>query len=352
MQILYLFEKIKNPICDFLFSAITLFGDEILLMVIAILLFWCTNKRSGYYMLVSGFFGILVNQTLKLACKIRRPWIKEPRFYDKITDSVREAASGYSFPSGHSQNAVTVFGSIYLTSKKKWLKILCIIGAVLVPVSRMYLLVHTFWDVLAGSACAILILLLLENLFKDDKTFHKAMPYMIAALTVCTAAFFVYTTFIPHKILTVDDKINLESAMKNARTLLGCSLGLILVYPLDRFVIKFDTKASWYAQVLKVVIGFAVVLCIKEFTKTPLTYIIGEEYERVVRYFLIIAFGGALWPMTFKYFAKMKIPALDCFGEKVSSFFAKKELAPVEDIPKTKKVNAGVKNQNTSKKKR
>ena len=75
MQLLYWFEKIRNPFLDFVFSAITHLGDEIALMFIAIVIFWCFNKRSGYYVLVSGFFGIIINQFLKLACKIPRPEI-------------------------------------------------------------------------------------------------------------------------------------------------------------------------------------------------------------------------------------------------------------------------------------
>ena len=35
-----------------------------------------------------------------------------------------------------------------------------------------------------------------------------------------------------------------------------------------------------------------------------------------------IAFGGALWPYMFRYINKIKIPALDRFGEKVKDFFA------------------------------
>ena len=123
MQLLYLFEKIRNPVFDFFFSTITYLGDELALMLIAIVLFWCVNKRSGYYMLVSGFFGIIVNQVMKLACKVPRPWVKDPNF--TIVEAAREAATGYSFPSGHTQNAVTVFGSLFLIGKKKWFKITC-----------------------------------------------------------------------------------------------------------------------------------------------------------------------------------------------------------------------------------
>ena len=317
MQILYLFEKIRNPIFDFFFSTITYLGDELALMLIAIILFWCVNKRSGYYMLVSGFFGIIVNQVMKLACKIPRPWVVDPNF--TIVESAREAATGYSFPSGHTQNAVTVFGSLFLVGKKKWFKITCLSLATLVGVSRMYLGVHTIWDVVAAAGCAVVILLLLEDLFLTDEVFHKWMPYLSAALALGSIAFFLYACiFTPE---TSD--ANVVSARKNSMTLLGCAAGLLVVYPLDRCVIKFENKSSWYVHVIKVVLGFVIVLLIKELVKIPLTALLGQ-YERPVRYFIIILFGGAGWPYMFRYLNKIKIPALDRFGEKVKVALCKK----------------------------
>ena len=323
MQLLYWFEKIRNPFLDFIFSAITYLGDEIALMLIAIVLFWCVNKRSGYYMLVSGFFGILVNQTLKLACKVPRPKVIDPSF--TIVESAEAAAQGYSFPSGHTQNAVTVFGSIFLLARKTWVKILAVVIAALVGVSRMYLGVHTIWDVVAAAGCAIIILLLIEELFKDDEIFHKAMPYISAALVLGSIGFFLYASvFTPESL----DK-NVLSAKENSLTLLGCALGLVLVYPLDRFVIKFDTKSTWYGNVIKVVGGFIIVMLLRSL-KGPLHSLIGE-YERPIRYFLIIAFGGAGWPFMFRYINKIKIEALDNFAVKIRSVFdksAKPEVVP------------------------
>lgn len=328
MKILYWFEKIRNPFLDFVFSGITHLGDEIALMLIAIILFWCVNKRSGYYMLVSGFFGIIVNQVLKLACKIPRPEKIDTRF--TIVESAREAAQGYSFPSGHTQNAVTVFGSIFLLAKKTWVKITAIVIATLVGVSRMYLGVHTIWDVIAAAGCAIIILLILEELFANDEIFHKVMPYISAALTLASIGFFLYAVvFTPE-----NTDPNVLSAKKNAIKLLGCSLGLLLVYPLDRFLIKFDTKSSWYGNIIKVVGGFAIVMLLRAL-KGPLTSILGN-YEGMVRYFLIIAFGGAAWPFMFRYINKIKVKALDDLGEKIKGIFVKRKevVEVVEEAPK------------------
>ena len=102
-------------------------------------------------------------------------------------------------------------------------------------------------------------------------------------------------------------------------------MGLVFVYFIDTRWTKFDTAAPWYAQIIKVVVGFGIVLAIKSGLSSPLTALFGNEYvARTVRYFLLVLFAGALWPITFKYFAKMKIKALDRFGERVTSLFTRR----------------------------
>ena len=64
MQFLYLLERIRAPWLDTVMSLITHLGSETLFMVIAITVFWCVNKRHGYYLLSVGFVGTLFNQAL------------------------------------------------------------------------------------------------------------------------------------------------------------------------------------------------------------------------------------------------------------------------------------------------
>ena len=75
---------------------------------------------------------------------------------------------------------------------------------------------------------------------------------------------------------------------------------------IDSKLIRFETNARWYAQILKLVLGLAGVLAIKTLLSDPLTELFGNEYiARAVRYFLIVMFAGGIWPITFKWFKKM-----------------------------------------------
>lgn len=65
----------------------------------------------------------------------------------QIVEAARADATGYSFPSGHTQNIVGTTASIFASRKETWVRIVCIVLMVLVPFSRMYLGVHTPLDV-------------------------------------------------------------------------------------------------------------------------------------------------------------------------------------------------------------
>ena len=80
MSVLYWLESIRNPFLDALMQFFTYFGEELLFIVLALAVFWCVDKREGYYLLFVGFVGTILNQFLKLLCHIPRPWVKDPSF--------------------------------------------------------------------------------------------------------------------------------------------------------------------------------------------------------------------------------------------------------------------------------
>ena len=110
----------------------------------------------------------------------------------------------------------------------------------------------------------------------------------------------------PEEVYLADAIHNLDSARENGFTLLGCALGFLVTYTVDLKWTKFDTRAVWWAQILKVIGGLALVVGVKALLKNPLNALLVNEYlARSVRYFLMVVVGGVLWPMTFKFFGKL-----------------------------------------------
>ena len=299
MAFLYLLEKIRVPGLNEFMLLITRLGEETAFLVAALILFWCVDKRSGYFAMAVGFIGTITNQFMKLAFRVPRPWVIDPNF--TILEQAREAAAGYSFPSGHTQNAVGTFGVIACISSRKWLKAAAITIAVLVPLSRMYIGVHTPLDVGVAAVLAVALVLLLKPVVYGDN--KRNMPILIAVMIVMAIAFLCYVEFWPFPADM--DAHNLASGYKNAYTLLGTLLGLLIVYIVDIKWLHFNTKAVWWAQILKVALGLCIVLAVKSGLKTPINFLFGEFVGRAVRYCLIVVIAGAVWPITFRYFGKL-----------------------------------------------
>jgi undecaprenyl-diphosphatase len=306
MSFLYLLEGIRNPVFDFLFSIITILGEETVFMAVGLIVFWCFSKYQGYYLLCSGFFGTLINQFLKIVCRVPRPWVLDPNF--TIVESAREAATGYSFPSGHTQSSVGLFGGIARANKQLYIKIAMIALCVLVPLSRMYLGVHTPADVLVSIAIATLIIFVAYPLFRRAESSPRVMYAILGTMLALVVAYvcFVCLYQFPADVYLPENVHNLEEARKNGMTLLGCMLGFLVVYTVDFKFSKFSTKAVWWAQIIKCVVGLGLVLAVKELTKSPLEALCGNALvARAVRYFLVAVIAGAVWPLTFKFFAKL-----------------------------------------------
>lgn len=318
MPFLYFLQSIRNPILDGFFALITHLGEETFFLVIAILFFWCVNKRDGYFILLTGLVGTVINQLAKLFFRIPRPWVLDPNF--DIVESARAEATGYSFPSGHTQNIAGTYGTIAAAKPKKWKSILCVAIILLVAFSRMYLGVHTPLDVIVSLLVAFGLIMLLRPVFKTEESFHKLMPVVVVCSVIVSLGFFGYVLWVSGD--TTLDSANYNSALKNACTLLGCTMALIPVYVIDRKVINFRTDGRWYAQLIKLALGLGGVLLIKSGLSSPLVAIFGNEYvARAVRYFLIVMFAGSVWPLTFKWFSQLRIDFMERFTDATKEKF-------------------------------
>ena len=305
MEVLYFFESIRNPFLDALMSILTFLGSEVGFLAFAIAFYWCVDKKRGYYIMSVGFLGVIVNQVMKILFMIPRPWVLDPEF--TVVDGAKEDAGGYSFPSGHTQNSTGTFGAILRFTKKNWLRIMCSAFILIVPITRMYLGVHTPLDVGVSLLIGGVIVLALYPVFELTRKNEKYMYILLGSFFAVTVAFalFAFLYVFPSDV----DQENLYELRKNACTLLGAVGGVLAIYPIETNFIKFNTKASLPIQILKLVVGLATVIGIKEGLKKLFVIIGGGDevlWMRSLRYFVIVAFAMGVFPLLFKLFAKLE----------------------------------------------
>ena len=295
MEVLYALESIRVPWLDTVMAAITHLGEETVFMVAALFVFWCVSKRHGYYLLAIGFAGTVLNQFLKLLFRIPRPWVLDSDF--TIVESARAQATGYSFPSGHTQNAIGTFGGIARFTRRKWVRVAAIVVAVLVPLSRMYLGVHTPLDVGVAAVIAVALVFALYPLMECSDSRNSVMGAVLAVMLALAAGYLLFVSLYPFPADV--DAANLASGVENAWKLLGATVGMLVGWWLDVRFIHFDTRAVWYVQLIKLVGGLALLLGIRAALKAPLAAALGAGAGGAVRYGVMVLFAAAVWPMVF-----------------------------------------------------
>lgn len=301
MDILYALEKIRTPFWNGVMSAVTQLGGEVIFIVAAVVVFWCVSKWEGYYLMTIAFCGTVLNQFLKLICRVPRPWVRDPNF--TIVESARAEATGYSFPSGHTQNAIGLFGGMARWGGRRWVRLGLTALALVIAFSRMYLGVHTPADVGVSLVLAAALVLGLYPLMRRAQEKPRYMGYVLAAMLVVSGAFVVFVEAYGFSADT--DAENLASGIGNAWKMLGAVAGMTLAWLLDRRYIHFETQAVWWVQVIKVVVGMALLLAIKSGLKAPLLALLGHEgLAGGVRYFLLVLVAGAVWPLVFRPMSK------------------------------------------------
>ena len=301
MQLLYAIQQIRTPLLDAFFSVITRLGEETILLVIGMLIIWCLDKKWGFRFLFAGLAGTALNQLLKAIFLIPRPWVLDPEF--EIVESAREAATGYSFPSGHTQSAGTVFGMIAMWLKRRKVTLACVVTILLVAFSRMYLGVHTPYDVGVSLLTSALTVFGMTALCERAKT-GKQKTALILGMVGFALVLVLYVTFAPKRAANVAEFD--AHGVENAWKLLGSMAGLAVAWYMDERYTHFETKAPFAVQALKLVVGFVLVMLVKEAGKPVLRALLdGHALAEAIRYFLMVIVGVGLWPMTFGRLARL-----------------------------------------------
>jgi undecaprenyl-diphosphatase len=148
LYVLNLMNNIQNPFLDILMLFFSFLGNDGLVWIFLILLmFFFTNSRK-----YAAVIAIALPVVMFLGNKILKNLFDRPRPFHTFPDLrvLVESSGTHSFPSSHTSVAFTVLG-IFLFFRLRY-KIPVLILAFGIAISRLYLNVHYFWDVIGGIA--------------------------------------------------------------------------------------------------------------------------------------------------------------------------------------------------------
>ncbi|MCL2069217.1 MAG: phosphatase PAP2 family protein [Oscillospiraceae bacterium] len=293
MELLRLIESIRTPFLDFLFDLITRLGEQTVAVAVFGAVFWCVNKQIGYGIGIAYFLSALTVQGMKLGFRVERPWVIDPTL--NPVPSALEYATGYSFPSGHTQSAAALLGALAAQIKKTPVRIACFTLAVLVAFSRMYLGVHTLSDVAVSLLLSFLFVWLAVKFLAAGSVSKKRELVMALSMLLYSAAAIVFASvmFAAGEI----EQAFLSDCLKAAGAAIGFAAGMYI----ERVYIRFSVSAKnilW--QGIKFILGFAGVLILQEGLKPILG---GGLAADAVRYFMMVFWMIALYPLILKRFA-------------------------------------------------
>ena len=297
MDFLRLLEGIRNPVLDSFFQWITYFGQEICILAVICLFYWCLDKRFAYRLGFIYFSAGLCIQTLKITFRIPRPWILDPEFHPVA--SAVPAATGYSFPSGHTQGGTCLFVPLALRSRKFWQKCLCILMFLAIGFSRMYLGVHTPKDVLTAMAVSLFFTAIIwkfgDSLLEENR--YTKMISVILLILSCLTAFYALLLF-RQNIIEVKYAADCCKAA-------GAGLGFAAGFYLERTYLNFCSRCRNVSHLLqRMTVGLLLTLVLK----LTLKFFLGDTlFMELLQYFFVVLFVMYGYPFLF---TKMKKTSL------------------------------------------
>lgn len=172
-EIIYI-HNLHTPLLNSFFSAFTKLA-EAPIFVLMILVAATTGLGKGLVLLLTYLVNGIITQFLKI-----HVFANEARplsfFQDKINLTPVPGVENLhdnSLPSGHTSTAFAIFFMLSMFSKNKNWSYVYFLLALLVGVSRVYLLQHFFRDVYFGSLLGVMVAALVFLFFVESKFYHS-----------------------------------------------------------------------------------------------------------------------------------------------------------------------------------
>lgn len=238
----------------------TFLGNTEFYLLIMPALFWSIDSVLGIRIGIMLLVGGGINSLLKLGFHWPRPfWVS-----NHVENLVE--ATGFGFPSGHAQNAASIWGLLgasFLRKWQKWVAVLVIFG---IGISRIVLGVHFAHDVvmgwLVGSLLLVIYLLLEKRVaawFKEHSVSNQLLALVICTSLLILPALVLVPPFDPPSLpgdwdLGVGNIVSPYSyhdLLTTAGAFFGLGLGLILLKNRG----GFSSRGQVWRRIMRYIIG-------------------------------------------------------------------------------------------------
>lgn len=288
----------------------TFLGSEDFFIFVLPTVYWCIDSglgiRIGFILLFSNGF----NEITKLALQGPRPYW--------ISTQVKPLAAESSFgmPSGHSQLAAGVWGTVAAYIGRKWAWILAVTLIFLIGLSRIYLAVHFPHDVLLGWLLGSLTLWAFLAFWGRVATWLKQKTFLRQALLALAAStllvlvdgLLVYglrNYALPAEWLVLAARagsplpspVSMEGALTSAGVFLGLAIGLAWIERRG----GFEPSGPVWKRVICLLVGLVGVLILYLGLKAILpsdNSLAGDSF-RFIRYAMIGLWVSGVAPYLF-----------------------------------------------------
>lgn len=247
MEVIRFIQSFASPFWDKFFVIVTMLGEEYFYIFALALVFWCVDKRYGYKLSFAFLLSGTVNGIVK--CVVNAP---RPIGVEGIRSLRVQTATGSSFPSGHTQNVTAFMVSAMKKLRRRWAYAVGTVLILLVAVSRLYLGVHWPVDVLGGMAFGTACVFLADFAFERAERARRGRIPWLNLTPVVPALIAVYLW---------RDSADLVKVI-------GTFCGFLMGYSVEAGFIRFGTKAVFWKQAVKLALGIAVAMGLKQGLKS------------------------------------------------------------------------------------
>ena len=306
IQYLLMLQELRNAtggIFDEFFNALSKFAVDVL-PFLPFVIFWGVDKKWGYFFLTTHWTGELVNGVIKLTVCAYRPWIRSD-LIEPAGDS-KVAATGYSFPSGHTRTATTIYGDVFVWQKdrRKWLAICCAVLILLTGFSRNFLGVHTPQDVLVAFIESVFVIYVVSRVSKRVEGNEKLLDILTVVGVVAVIAALAYIQLKHYPLDYTSDGtllVDPQKMMNDCFKACGSFLGLMVGSYVDRHYIHYEIPFGAKNLPVLVCVGAAITMAWKDlFAPATIVLAFGGHWGNFIARFLMLIFAMVVWPLVIR----------------------------------------------------